>query len=157
MGLHVCERLAGGEALTRICKRPGFPDLSVIYQWADTSPEFAELFEQARRMYAATLVDQAVDIADDDGGDWRDVVRKDGTVERVFNHEHATRSKLRVDVRKWVAGKMDRHTYGESKQVDINAKIMTINLTDEELDKRLAAASAKLIDVQTQPLDNKGN
>ena len=149
MGVHICERLAGGEPITHICKRPGFPDLSAIYQWVDASPEFAADLEQARRMYGATLVDQAIDIADDDSGDWREVVRKDGTIETVFNHEHATRSKLRVDIRKWVAGKMDRNTYGDSKQIDVNAKILTINLTDEELDKRLAAASTKLLDIQS--------
>ena len=140
----VLEQHAGGLSLVAICAQPGFPSASQLYQWSIHHPDFAEALEVTKRVYSAALVNQALEIADDASGDYKTVTRQDGRTEQVFDHEHATRSKLRVDVRKWVASRTDRLGWGDSKQIDLNAKVLTVNLSDDEVDRRLASAMAKL-------------
>ncbi len=53
-------------------------------------------------MQADALFDEALEIADDASGDW--MVDKDG--KKTLDHEHVQRSRLRVDTRKWAAGKL---------------------------------------------------
>jgi hypothetical protein len=63
-------------------------------------------------MQADALFDEALEIADDAAGDWS--TDKDG--KRVLDHEHVQRSRLRVDTRKWAAGKMAPKRYGDKMQ-----------------------------------------
>lgn len=145
----ILELHAGGCSLIAVCSQPGFPTASQLYQWAIHHPEFAEALDVAKKVYSAALVNEAVEIADDASRDYKTVTRQDGRTEQVFDHEHATRSKLRVDVRKWVAARTDRTGWGDSKQVDINAKVLTVNMSDEELDRRLEQVRAKLIEMES--------
>lgn len=138
------ERVASGEKVTATCAAPGFPSLWVLRRWCAERPDFAAALNVAQEVRAMVLVDEAQDIADDSSDDWITVVHKDGREEVVLNHEHVQRSKLRVDMRKWIAGRLHREAWGEAKQVDINAKVLTINLTDDELDRQLAQATDKL-------------
>ncbi len=56
--------------------------------------------------------DEALEIADDALGDW--TADKDG--KKTFDHEHVQRSRLRVDTRKWAAGKLARRTQRDPSQ-----------------------------------------
>lgn len=149
MAAHILDLHAGGLSIVAICAQAGFPSASQLHQWVTHHPDFAEALDVAKRVYSATLINEAVDIADDASRDYKTVTRQDGRQEQVFDHEHATRSKLRVDVRKWVASRVDRGSWGDSKQVDINAKVLTVNMTDDELDKRLEQARMKLIEMES--------
>lgn len=148
----ICEDHAAGMSLANCCRRPGFPSRRTVAEWADNNPDFAETLNKCKLLYADSLVEEMLVIADDSSDDYRDVTRRDGSVERVFDHEHASRSKLRVDVRKFVASRLNRDQWGDSKHIDIDAKILNVHLTDDELDKRLEQARAKLIDITPNPL-----
>ncbi len=63
-------------------------------------------------MQADTLFDEALEIADDASGDW--IKTEDG--KKILDHEHVQRSRLRVDTRKWAAGKMAPKRYGDKIQ-----------------------------------------
>ena len=136
--------IAGGQTLTATCSQPGFPSPWVLRRWCRENPELAEDIQTAQYVRAHVLVDEAQAIADDATGDYRTVTRRDGRQEEVFDHENVARSKLKVDVRKWIAGKLNRAAWGESKQIDIDAKVLTVSLSEEQLDKRLHAATEKL-------------
>ncbi len=60
-------------------------------------------------MQADALFDEALEIADDASGDW--TADKDG--KKTLDHEHVQRSRLRVDTRKWAAGKLAPKRYGD--------------------------------------------
>lgn len=111
----ICERLANGEALTKICKDSGMPGLSTVYQWLATRPDFAELYARAREDQADTLAAEIIEIADDGA---RDYVDDDG--KKVVNHDHIQRSKLRVDARKWYAAKLAPKKYSEKVSQELS-------------------------------------
>ncbi len=69
-------------------------------------------YARAREMQADALFDEALAIADDGSGDW--AVDKDG--KKTLDHEHVQRSRLRVDTRKWAAGKLAPKRYGDKMQ-----------------------------------------
>ncbi len=63
-------------------------------------------------MQADSLFDEALEIADATSGDWS--TDKDG--KKTLDHEHVQRSRLRVDTRKWAAGKLAPKRYGDKLQ-----------------------------------------
>lgn len=150
----VVQNIANGATLTATCSMPGFPTPWVLRRWCGERPDFAEALNMAQEVRAAVLVDQAQDIADDASNDYIMVLRPDGRYEEVVNHANVQRSKLKVEVRKWVAGRLHRAAWGDSKQVDINAKVLTMSMTDEQLDEALAKATDKLRLIGPQVIDN---
>lgn len=49
LGRRLCERLAQGELLYRICAEPGMPTPEGVAKWAKAKPEFGEALLAARR------------------------------------------------------------------------------------------------------------
>jgi hypothetical protein len=96
----ICERIAGGESLRAICKGDDFPDLSTVIRWLadDRYAEFRQHYERAREIQADHFVDEIVEIAD---------TEPDPQI-----------AKVRIDARKWVAGKMRPKKYGEKIDVE---------------------------------------
>jgi len=91
---------------------------------------------RAREEQADRLFEECLAIADDTTGDVV-MVGKGGQVERV-DHGNIQRSRLRVDTRKWMAGKLAPKKYGdrvthEQQQLDADGKPMiptfTINVS----------------------------
>ncbi len=76
------------------------------------SLRYRDQYAHAREMQADALFDEALEIADDAAGDW--TVDKDG--KKTLDHEHVQRSRLRVDTRKWAAGKLAPKRYGDKLQ-----------------------------------------
>jgi hypothetical protein len=115
----ICRRLAEGETLRSVCRDKAMPDKATVLRWlADKKKaDFRERYVYAREMQADALFDEALEIADDASGDWTE--DKDG--KKVVNHENIQRSRLRVDTRKWAAGKMAPKKYGD--KLDLGGSI----------------------------------
>ncbi len=137
LAAKLCERLAEGDTLRSICRDQSMPDKATVLRWlADkTKVDFRDQYAHARDMQADALFDEALEIADDVSGDWS--TDKDG--KKVLDHEHVQRSRLRVDTRKWAAGKMAPKRYGDKIQHTgdgggpIRVRPDLSKLTDEEL------------------------
>lgn len=106
----ICTRLSEGETLRQICRDEGMPSPSTVIGWAkdDFGPGFAEQYARARELGYAVMAEELVEIADDGANDW--TVREG---REVVDHEHVTRSRLRVDTRKWLLAKALPKVYGE--------------------------------------------
>lgn len=117
----LCDRIAAGESLRKICTDAKMPSMATVMRWLG-KPENAAFREQyacARDAQADKLVEEMLEIADeectmvraekhgsrDDDGD--------GNTEVVFDATAVARNKLRVDARKWVASKMAPKKYGD--------------------------------------------
>ncbi len=137
LAAKICQRLAEGETLRSICRDQAMPDKATVLRWlADkTKADFRDQYAHAREMQADALFDEALEIADDASGDW--MVDKDG--KKTLDHEHVQRSRLRVDTRKWAAGKLAPKRYGDKLQHTgdgggpIRVRPDLSKLTDEEL------------------------
>ena len=134
----ICARIADGESLRSVCRDAAMPDKATVLRWRgnDEHTEFRAQYAYAREMQADALFDEALEIADDVTDDWTE--DKDGKM--VFDHEHVQRSRLRVDTRKWAAGKLAPKRYGDKLQHTgdgggpIRMRPDLSDLTDEELD-----------------------
>ncbi len=137
LAAKICQRLAEGETLRSVCRDQAMPDKATVLRWlADkTKTDFRDQYAHARDMQADALFDEALEIADDASGDW--AVDKDG--KKTLDHEHVQRSRLRVDTRKWAAGKLAPKRYGDKLQHTgegggpIRVRPDLSKLTDEEL------------------------
>jgi hypothetical protein len=119
VGLVICERLADGESLRTIGCDPEMPSQRTIYRWLAANEEFRQQYARARETQADTLFDEILDIADDGSNDWME--RHDdqgGNIGWKENGEAMQRSRLRVDARKWMAGKLRPKKYGEKIDVE---------------------------------------
>jgi len=128
----ICDRLMGGESLRDICEDEGFPSARTVHRWlADPSPErdpFRQQYAHAREVQADTLFDEILTIADDARNDW--MVKRDYKGENIGwqeNGEAMQRSRLRVDARKWMAGKLRPKVYGEKLDLNHSGNV-TVNV-----------------------------
>ena len=111
LAAEICRRLAEGETLRSVCRDKAMPNKATVLRWLTdkTKADFRDQYVYAREMQADALFDEALEIADDASGDW--TVDKDG--KKTLDHENIQRSRLRVDTRKWAAGKMAPKKYGD--------------------------------------------
>lgn len=105
----ICERLAAGESLNRICKDDGMPAESTVRLWAKEDRDgFAAKYARAREEQWQHWAEEILDIADDSSNDY--MLTEKGM---AFNGENVKRSALRVEARKWTLSKMLPRVYGD--------------------------------------------
>lgn len=123
---EICERLIGGESLRAICKDEHMPAATNVFMWlasADTKfKTFHEQYARAREAQADAIVDEILEISDDAKNDWMDNNDPENPGYKL-NGEHVQRSRLRVDSRKWFAGKLYPKRYGDKQHVEHSGDI----------------------------------
>jgi hypothetical protein len=108
----ICERIADGESLRSICLAEEMPSKTSVFKWLGQHQAFADQYARAREAQADAIFDEILDISDDGANDWMERHDKENPG-WVANGEALQRSKLRVDARKWMAGKLRPKKYGE--------------------------------------------
>lgn len=120
----ICRRLMEGESLRRICRDDDMPSQSAVFRWLTDAPSFREQYAHARDVQADSLADEILDISDGTGGD-------------------AQRDRLRVDARKWLAGKLAPKKYGDKLEVEhAGGFSVKRDLSDDELANIAAGSGA---------------
>lgn len=150
----ICERIANGESLRQILETDGMPASSTVFKWLSDDASFSEQYARAREAQADAVFDDILSIADDGRNDW--MQRNYGEETRwVENGEAIRRSQLRIDARKWMAGKLKPKKYGERLDLHHSGGIET--MSEEQVNARLAELLGKAgIDVaadQARPTD----
>ena len=112
----ICARLAEGESLRSIGRDESMPVASTVHRWVQKNDAFCEQYTRARELQADTLADETLDIADDGQNDWMER-NAPGNAGYEFNGEAVARSRLRVDTRKWAAGKLNPKKYSDKLQI----------------------------------------
>jgi hypothetical protein len=121
MADRICEHLAEGRSLRSFCKLEIAPSKATVMRWMRDNEAFRDQYARAREDQAETLADEITDIADDGSNDYTTRMRGDEEVE-VVNTDHINRSRLRIDARKWFAGKVAPKKYGERSTTEITGK-----------------------------------
>lgn len=118
---RICERLEQGESMRRICATPGFPAKATVMRWLRDNPVFRDMHAQARLAQLDSMADDLIEIADDARNDFMEALNKDGepTGGWEFNKEAVLRSRLRIDTRKWILGKMLPRRFGATVQIQL--------------------------------------
>ena len=115
---HICEQVATtSRSLKKICQDEGMPSITTIFKWlADKTDSdkqsFTEQYARAREAKADFLAEEIFEIADDGSNDFMTITKGEESYE-VENKEWTSRSKLRVEARKWAASKFAPKKYGD--------------------------------------------
>lgn len=132
LAAEICERLALGESLRGICRSEGMPSQTTVFRWLDTDEAFREQYARARTKQAEFYLDEIIAISDDTTHDTKYTESGEQP-----NSEWISRSRLRVDARKWVMSKLAPKKYGE--KIDVTTDGQALNLTAEDRAAKLAA------------------
>lgn len=117
LGDEICERIANGMSVREICVADDMPAASSVFKWLGLHKTFAEQYARACEARTEHIADEMLDIADNAENDWMERKNSDGEViGEMLNSEHVQRSRLRIDTRKWLLGKLKPKKYGEKIQ-----------------------------------------
>lgn len=92
---ELLSRLANGESLRAICKSPRMPAWATVGRWLEDDADFRAQYARARETQADAIFDEILEIADEATG------------------ETVNQARLRIDARKWMAGKLRPKKYGD--------------------------------------------
>jgi hypothetical protein len=109
----LCQRIAAGETLRKICEEMAMPDVSTVLKWQRDNPRFVLQYHRARIEQTRTWADQIIELADDNTNDIKTITRKSGKEAQVTDREAIERTKLRIWTRQWLMGKTNRAEFGE--------------------------------------------
>ena len=90
------------------------PAQSTVFKWLNEQKEFSEQYARAREAQADLMADEILEIADETE---RDTIQTDSG--EKANTEWISRSRLRVDARKWLASKMAPKKYGDKVTAEV--------------------------------------
>ncbi|HLH92082.1 MAG TPA: terminase small subunit protein [Xanthobacteraceae bacterium] len=133
------------QSVRSICQREDMPHRDTVYGWLLVHKDFAELYGRAMELRADQMFDECLDIADDARGDYRvEPLGDEGIAVEIVDKENIARARLRIDTRKWMAGKMAPKKYGDrlvNEHVGKNGgPIETKDVTDDKTRARALAA-----------------
>lgn len=109
-------KLMEGQSLVKICKAEGMPCYATVCNWLAADKQFLESYVKAREVQADYIFDEALDIADDSSED--EIMTEEGR--RLLNKEFVARSKLRVETRLRMAGKLAPKKYGDKIMQEVS-------------------------------------
>jgi hypothetical protein len=124
IALDICEQITKGKSLNRICKSDLMPSISTAFKWLDKHSEFRDNYTQARKEQAETIFEEMIDIADESTNDFM----TDENGHKKVDQEAMARTRLRIETRKWVLGKMRPKKYSDKLQVDHSGKVTHRNI-----------------------------
>lgn len=121
IGKKICERIASGESLNKICEDEMMPNKSTVISWAlhnkDSEnkelKEFSNQYARAREVQSEVLIDTLFDTVKDKTGDM--TIDPSGKI--TVDYENIARSRLIADTIKWYASKMRPRIYGDKLQI----------------------------------------
>lgn len=133
---EVCSLLENGQSVRQALKNEGMPQSSTFFEWLKSSSNFSEQYARACEMRSEAIFEEILTIADNQEAD---VLMVDG--KEVTNHNVINRSRLRVDARKWMLGKMQPKKYGD--KLDLTTDGESMNMSADEKEKRIQALLLK--------------
>lgn len=113
----ICERLAGGESLKKICEDDTLPSQTTIYKWLADQPNFAVRYAHAREAQADALFDEVLHIANTPLIGEKVKIDADGN-EEITRGDMIEHRRLQIDARKWMAGKLRPKKYGDKIELE---------------------------------------
>jgi len=137
----ICEKVAECVTLQRIADEVGISKGSLIAWLAKYSDQYA----RARDAQADKLAEDILAIADKGGVEPVMVngvpLMIDGKLVMAVSNAAVQQARLRVDARKWLAGKMSPKKYGDRLNLDADVKVTEI--PDEKVTERILELQAK--------------
>jgi uncharacterized protein (DUF2236 family) len=111
MANKICSLMAEGRSLRSIAGKDGIPSPQAIRKWLNEKPEFVAQYKMAMDERANHYAEEIVDLAD--------------------NSTDPAKTRLQIDVRKWIACKLLPKKYGD--KLDMTTRTETPQVTREDM------------------------
>ena len=95
----ICERIADGESVRKISLDDDMPCQTTFFKWLANDEVAAQQYTRAREAQADALANDIVDIADTEAD--------------------PAKARVRIDARKWMAGKLKPKVYSDKHSVEL--------------------------------------
>jgi hypothetical protein len=112
VGAAICDEIAKGTSLRKICDRPDMPSCSTVFKWLSLNDEFAQQYARAREAQADALYDEILDVSRQEPA--RVVIASEEGSRSSVDGGDVQHRRLLVDSLKWAAGKMKPKKYGDA-------------------------------------------
>ena len=99
----ICDRIADGQSVKDVCgNNEDMPNPRTFFRWIEADEALRHQYARAKDAMADALFDDCLSIAD----------QYDSLAEKL-DTDHIQRAKLRIDTRKWMAGRLSPKKYGD--------------------------------------------
>ena len=140
---EICDRLAHGESLHKICSADHMPSVQSVLRWfRENVNGFTEKYTLAREAGLDTMADQMLDLVDNATPETAQVVR------------------VQFDARRWYLSKLAPKRYGDKLELSGSngGPIEIVQVDDDELARRVALLLSRQVGQQiegkAQAIDN---
>ena len=104
----IFKEMSLGSSLREVLLKSGMPSRKTFFEWIESDKEKSNHYARACEAREEVLFDEILEIADENNAD---VYLDDAGVVKIDGNS-VNRSKLKVDARKWVLGRMNPKKYG---------------------------------------------
>ena len=114
----ILSEIEEGNSLRSILSKKDMPSRYTFFEWLKDDEEKANQYARACEVRAESIFEDILEIADNSSNDT--IYTDKG---EIPNSEWMQRSRLRVDARKWMLGKMNPKKYGEKIQQEHSGEV----------------------------------
>lgn len=117
---EIIGRILDGQGVAEIGRDETMPSERTIFRWLAKYEEFCQRYARAKEISAEVMGEELLDIADNGSNDWMERKDKDGeNIGWQVNGEAIQRSRVRIDTRKWLMGKLKPKKYGDKLGLNV--------------------------------------
>lgn len=111
----ICQEIAQGQSLKKICERDDRPDQKTVFNWLHKYPEFLQKYARAREAQMDAMSEEILEIADTpiEGERTEEGTNAEGGYSKTIREDMLGHRRLQVDARKWLMSKLAPKKYGD--------------------------------------------
>jgi hypothetical protein len=109
----IIDLIEEGGSIRQILRRSDTCGTKTFYKWLEADEELQARYAKATKVRADNIFEEMLEIADKQEADMGYNERG----EEVINHNVINRSRLQIDTRKWMLGKLNPTKYGDKLDV----------------------------------------
>lgn len=117
---RILSEIEEGASLRSVLRREGMPNQNTFFEWLYNDEDKTKQYARACEMRADAIFEDILLIADETAGD-----KKFTEQGEVIDSEYVARSRIKIDARKWMLGKMQPKKYGEKIQQEHSGEVTT--------------------------------
>jgi hypothetical protein len=104
----IISQIEEGASLRSVLRQEAMPNSVTFYKWIDDDEEKIKHYARACEKRAESIFEDILEIADNASGD-----KKYTESGEIMDSEYVARSRIRIDARKWMLGKMQPKKYSD--------------------------------------------
>jgi hypothetical protein len=116
----ILSEIEEGASLRSVLRREDMPSRYTFFEWLHNNEVKTNQYARACELRAEAIFEDILEIADETSGD-----KKYTDAGEVIDSEYVARSRVKIDARKWMLGKMQPKKYGDKIQQEHSGEITT--------------------------------